>query len=174
MDNQMMRDDEYQLIVDAILSNEDFSEPMKAMKHHNGTRLDHSLKVSYYSYKIAKALKLDYADVARGGLLHDFYLESVNEQENIKEKVLLYTLNHPKDALENAQSLFPVSSKEEDIIRTHMFPLDVKLPRYAESWVVNLVDTYVSTVEFGQKFGKQLTYAANFAVIFALNFVRLG
>ena len=38
------------------------------------TRFDHSMKVSYYSYKVAKLLHLDYRQTARGGLLHDFFL----------------------------------------------------------------------------------------------------
>ena len=172
MYNQLNTDDEYRLIVDSILSNEDFIYPMKAIKHHNTNRLEHSLKVSYYSYKIAKALKLDYADVARGGLLHDFYLGSVNEQDNLKDKILLFTLNHPKEALENSTELFPLSEKEADIIRTHMFPIDVKIPKYAESWIVNLVDSYISTVEFGNKFSNKLVYTTNLFALFIFNFVR--
>ena len=174
MNNEMMMDDEYRLIVSPILSNEDFSEPMGKLKHHNTNRLDHSLKVSFQSYRIAKALGLDYVDVARGGLLHDFYLESVSEQDNIKEKVLLYTLNHPEQALENAQKLFPITEKEEDIIRAHMFPLDVKIPKYAESWIVNFVDTFISTKEFGKKFSHELAYTANLFALFILNMTRLG
>ena len=169
--NYLQCDEEYKLIVDPIMSNEEFKTKMENIKHHDSTRLNHMLKVSYKSYKIAKLLKLDYVDVARAGLLHDYYLDSVSEQKTIKDKVSLYTINHPKDAVENAKRLFNINEKEEDIIRTHMFPVDVKVPKYAESWIVSIVDKAISTAEFGRKFGYK--YATNLLVIFVLTFLRV-
>lgn len=170
----MIKDDEYKEIVAPILMNNAFVEQMENIKHHDRTRLEHLIKVSYRSYRVAKALKLDYIKVARAGLLHDYYVESVYDQKGIKNKVKLYTIDHPKEAVKNAKSIFQISEVEEDIIRTHMFPLDVKVPKYAESWVVNLVDKAISTTEFGHKFGYQLTYASNIAFLFMLNIIRIG
>ena len=51
------KDGEYLIIIDNILKNNEFKK-MSDIKHHNTTRMDHSLKVSYYSYKIAKALNV--------------------------------------------------------------------------------------------------------------------
>lgn len=170
----MIQDEEYKDIVASILSNDTFIGQMESIRHHDSTRLKHLLKVSYKSYKVAKALKLDYVKVARAGLLHDYYIESVYDQKGIKDKVKLYTIAHPKEAVENAKRLFSLSEMEEDIIKTHMFPLDVKVPKYAESWVVNMVDKIVSTTEFGHKFSYQLTYATNIAFLFMLNAIRIG
>ena len=75
----------YRKIVKNILDNEEFNK-IKNIEHHGITRYDHSLKVSYYSYKIAKTLKLDYRQVARGGLLHDFFLSG--EDRTFKDKFL--------------------------------------------------------------------------------------
>ncbi len=172
--DRIIQDEEYNDIVSSILSKKEFSEQMKQIKHHDSTRLNHLLKVSYYSYKIAKYLRLDYQEVARAGLLHDFYLDSVYDQDTIKDKVLLYTMRHPADAVENAKEYFQLSEKEEDIIRTHMFPLDVKVPKYAESWVVNIVDKGISTVEFGHKFSHQLSYMVNLYLIIFLYMMRIG
>ena len=172
--DKIIHDEEYNAIVSSILSKDEFSGKMGKIKHHDSTRLNHSLKVSYYSYKIAKYLRLDYEQVARAGLLHDFYLDSVYEQETVKDKFLLYTTRHPAVAVENAKELFSLTDKEEDIIRTHMFPLDVRVPKYAESWVVNLVDKGVSTSEFSHKFGHQLMYIVNFYVIFFLHSMKIG
>ncbi len=170
----MIQDEEYNNIVSSILSEKEFSGKMKEIRHHDSTRLNHLLKVSYYSYKIAKSLGLDYREVARAGLLHDFYLDSVYDQGKLKDKVLLYTVRHPEAAVSNAKKFFSLSEKEEDIIRTHMFPLDVKVPKYAESWVVNFVDKGISTVEFGHKFSHQLTYMVNFYIIILLHMMRIG
>ncbi len=171
---KITRDEEYNHIVSSILSTKEFSENMAQIKHHNSTRLDHSLKVSYYSYKISKCLRLDYEEVARAGLLHDFYLDSVYEQESLKDKVLLYTTKHPQAAVENSKKLFSITEKEEDIIRTHMFPVDIKVPKYAESWIVSLVDKSISTAEFGKMFSRQALEHANLYIIFLLNLMRIG
>lgn len=166
------KDEQYIEIINPIMRHEQFSQ-MGSIQHHADTRLNHSLKVSYYSYKIAKTLKLDYIDVARGGLLHDFYLGQVNDQETIKEKFLLYTTKHPDQALDNASKYFQLTAKEVDIIRSHMFPVDIKVPKYAESWIVSVVDKVISTKEFGHKFSGQLTYATNFLyLLFVVRFMR--
>ena len=145
-------DVEYLQIVDTILNHKAFNK-MKLIEHHGISRYDHSLKVSYYAYKLAKMLKLDYIDVARGGLLHDFFFS--NEDRTQKEK-MLSTFVHPKYAKENAITYFHVNSKEQDIIRTHMFPINVAIPKYAESWIVSLVDKIVALQEFSKKYGHQL------------------
>ena len=65
-------DRQYLSIVGDILEDEKFAE-MKEIIHHGLDRMGHSLRVSYYSYKISRILGLDYESAARGGLLHDFY-----------------------------------------------------------------------------------------------------
>lgn len=167
----MKNDQEYNRIVRHILDNEDFSK-MENIKHHDSNRLDHSLKVSYYSYKIAKTLRLDYVQTARGGLLHDFFLERTIDYDKFKDKVKLYTFKHPHDAVEMSKERFSITPMEEDMIRCHMFPLDINIPKYAESWIVNLVDTGISVFEFSKKFGYKLSYAANLYVILLLNSLR--
>ncbi len=172
--NKLIQDEEYQIIISSILETKEFSESMSQIKHHDSTRLNHLLKVSYYSYKISKYLRLDYEEVARAGLLHDFYLDSVYDQETLKEKVLLYTMKHPQSAVENSKKFFYLSEKEEDIIRTHMFPVDIKVPKYAESWIVSLVDKGISTAEFGHKFGRQALNHVYLYIIILLNFIKIG
>lgn len=168
---KLKKDDEYIKITKNILEHEEVLK-MSNVKHHDSNRLNHSLKVSYYSYKIAKALHLNYVEVARGGLLHDFFLERTTNYNKIKDKVKLYTFSHPKKAVENAKRYFEISEIEEDIIRAHMFPIDIKIPKYAESWIVSSVDKAISFYEFGKKFGHKLNYATNFALLFLLNVLK--
>lgn len=169
--NRYKKDDKYLLIIDDILKNDEFSE-LKNIKHHNTTRLDHCLKVSYYSYKIAKCLRLDYEEVARGGLLHDFYKGEISDCDKIKDKVLLFSTRHPNEALNNSASNFELTEKEMNIIKTHMFPIDYRVPKYAESWVVNLVDKALSFGEFSKKFSYKLVYASNLYLLFIFNIVK--
>lgn len=165
------KDDEYFQITKEILEHEEFKK-MENIKHHDNNRLQHSLRVSYYSYKVAKRLHLNYVEVARGGLLHDFFLERTVDYNNVKDKLKLYTVDHPKQAVANAKKYFDISNLEEDIIRSHMFPMDVKIPKYAESWIVSSVDKLVSTYEFSKKFGHKLSYVANFALLFLINVLK--
>ena len=161
-------DQEYLDIVNNIMKNDEFKK-MANIKHHNTNRLDHSFRVSYNSYKIAKFLRLNYRDVARGGLLHDFYSEEISDCNKMKDKLKLFTIKHPKEAVENASKIFDLTEKEINIIRTHMFPIDYKIPKYAESWIVNMVDTTLSICEFSKKFGYKMAYGFNLYLIFILN-----
>ena len=165
------KDQEYLFIIDNIMENEEFKK-IENIKHHNTTRLDHSIKVSYYSYLIAKSLRLDYKEVARGGLLHDFYIDKISECSKIKDKIKLFSTKHPKDAVNNATAYFNLSEKEINIIESHMFPVDYRVPKYAESWIVSLVDKVLSFGEFSKKFSYKLSYVFNLYLLFVLNIIK--
>lgn len=169
--NKYNRDQEYLFIINSIMENEKFKK-IENIKHHNTTRLKHSIKVSYYSYRIAKCLKLDYQEVARGGLLHDFYTEQISECNKFKDKIKLFSTKHPKDAVENSLKYFNLTEKEINIIETHMFPVDYRIPKYAESWIVSIVDKVLSIGEFSIKFGYKLSYLANLYLLFILNIMK--
>lgn len=162
---------DYKNIVADILENKDFRQ-LEQIRHHDSNRLNHSVKVSYYAYVIARFLHLDYEDVARAGLLHDFYLDRTIDYTKVKDKVKLFTIGHPQDAIDNALKYFQLNTREIDIIRSHMFPLDFHVPRYMESWVVNMTDSFVSISEFSHKFRYQIRYAANLYVLFLFNFLK--
>ncbi len=161
-------DTEYSGIVYHILINEEFNK-IKQIEHHGVTRFDHSLKVSYYSYKIAKLLHLDYKEVARGGLLHDFFLS--NENRDTKER-FFSTFVHPKKAVYKARENFELTEKEIDMIRTHMFPVNLAIPKYAESWLVSFVDKAVASTEFCQKFKVKFAYIINVYFLLLLNYIK--
>ncbi len=160
-------DKEYLEIVNYILNNEEFLK-LKKCEHHGISRFDHSLKVSYNAYKFAKKNNLDYKAVAVGGLLHDFFLD---ENVNLKDK-FLSTFNHPLKAEANALEKFNVTSKEADIIRSHMFPINSIVPKYKESWLVSLYDKKVAFKEFSYKLGYKLRYASNLLFLLLLNVIK--
>ena len=142
---------EYTNLVNPILENEEFKK-IKKIEHHGITRYEHSIRVSYYSYKVSKFLRLDYEIAARGALLHDFF---ISDHQNLKER-FLSTFTHPKKAVEQSEKVFSLSEKEENIIHAHMFPIYFSLPKYAESWVVTVTDKIVATYEFGLTFTRKL------------------
>lgn len=118
------------------------------MHHRTTTRLDHSLKVSWFSYQLARRFSLDGAAAARGGVLHDlFYYEWLTEGPR------LHGFRHPRICLENARQVVALSATEEDVIIKHMWPLTFLPPRYAESWIVCFVDTYCTFIDYLALFG---------------------
>lgn len=161
-------DIKYLDIVNNILENKEFNK-LDNIEHHGITRLDHSLRVSYYSYKISKVLKLDYREVARAALLHDFFLSE--ENRSFKDR-FISTFTHPKKAVRQAEALFTLSDKEKNMIEAHMFPLYTSLPKYAESWVVSFTDKVVGSYEFLMKFGYKLNYIMNIYLIFLFNTIK--
>lgn len=135
---------EYLKIVSNILENEEFMK-LEDIIHHDDNRLDHSLRVSFYSYKITKKLGLDYNSTARAALLHDFFYEVPKELSKKEKKKLL--INHSKKALKNSKKHFELNKLEEDIILSHMFPIGTTIPKYFESWIVDVVDDGISIYE---------------------------
>ena len=165
------RDKNYMKLVNPILENKEFSQ-INTITHHGSTRMDHSLRVSYYSYKISKSMGLDYDQVARAGLLHDFYLERTANYKKPKDKFLLFATGHSKTAVRNAKKYFQLTAKEEDMIKTHMFPADYRIPKYAESWIICIVDKVVGTYEWFCKFKYQFVYGLNLYLLFLVNIFK--
>ena len=133
------KDDDFIVCVSDLLKNENVCKTKELIQHGSTTCYQHQLSVSYYTYKICKALKLNAYEAARGAMLHDMFLY---EWHNLKgKKKLCHPYNHPKVALENCRKFFPLTRIEEDIILNHMWPLTfTRLPRYAETFVVTIVD----------------------------------
>lgn len=166
--NSHKEDLEYMQIISSILENENFNK-IKEFEHHGITRFEHSLKVSYYSYKIAKKMGLNYEETARGGLLHDFFYSP--DERDVKER-LISTFVHPKKAVSTAKANFELTRKEEDMIRTHMFPVNIAIPKYMESWVVNLVDKTVAISEVATFFKNRMSYVYNLSAILIFSLIK--
>lgn len=159
-----IKDKEYKRIVRDILRNNEFKK-LYNIEHHGISRWEHLLKVSYHSYLIAKKLKFDYKSVARGGLLHDFYLDG--DERNAKEK-FLDTFTHPSRALTTSIKNFNINKIEKNIIISHMFPIYPTIPTYKESILVNFVDKGIGAYEMTKEFYYKFKYKLDYLVVFTL------
>ncbi len=143
-------DIDFMNIVEPILKNKYFIRTQSTI-HHGKKKLDHSIKIAYYSYNIAKKYNLDYVSVARGGMLHDFYYSNTGGKSLAKDSIKL-TFTHYNIALYNALNSFKLNDIEKDIIVKHMFPVVPTIPKYKESLLVSLIDKGIGTFELLIKF----------------------
>lgn len=137
-------DREYLNTVNPILRNDQVQEMRKFIHHGYTDCLNHSMQVSYMAYRIGKKFNLDHVALARAGMLHDFYLYDWHIKGDRKG---LHGLTHAQTALENAEMHFDLSPMERDIIKRHMWPLNIGVPRYKESVVMMFADRYCTVME---------------------------
>lgn len=163
-----IKDKKYNNIIKDIIRNPEIKK-MSLIEHHGISRLEHSLKVSYWAYRIAKKLHFDYKSVARGGLLHDFYLEG-NERNKIHK--FTDTFIHPNKALITTKGIFETNKIEENIIISHMFPIYLKIPKYKESVLVNLVDKVIGSKEMFLEYKNKAKYYLNYSYLLLLLIIK--
>lgn len=159
---------EFYSIVEDILNNEEFNK-LRCIEHHGVTRFDHSLKVSCYSYNIAKKIHFNYKEMARGALLHDFF--SSSDKRSSKDK-LISVFTHSEEALLNASKEFKLTDREKNIISSHMFPIGMTLPKYKESILITFVDKFVALQEFSIKTKRKFKLVYNLIILVLFTVVK--
>lgn len=137
--------DEFQKIISEIIDRDEVQSMSKIPQHRNTIScLEHSIFVSYTSFRIARMFKTDTKSAAKAGLLHDFHLRNRFE-ENIG--ALKHVLDHSEIAASNA-SMFDLTKEEEAAIRNHMWPMNItKFPKGMIPFIVNLSDKICATLE---------------------------
>jgi len=130
-----------------ILESSSFNSQDKYTQHGTTTVREHCISVANTSLILAEWLGIPYrkSSLIRGALLHDYFLYDwhlPHEDNN------LHGFKHSKIALRNAERDFDLNRIEEDIIKKHMWPLNITLfPTCREGWIVNFADTYCSLLE---------------------------
>lgn len=138
--------EDFTLKITPIIKNEKFKRMDKYIQHGNTSTLEHCIAVSYISYCIARKfhIRCDYNSLLRGSLLHDYFLYDWHDKDAAHK---WHGFHHAAVALKNASKDFELTDIEMDIIAKHMFPLNIKLPRYKESYIVSLADKICSSYE---------------------------
>lgn len=119
---------------------------MKSFIHHGRiTTYDHCMSVARMSFALGRLLHIciHEEDLVRGAFLHDYFLY---DWHNYKGP--LHGIHHADTALKNAIRDFSLNKREQNIIKSHMWPLTLRsLPASREALIVCLVDKIVSTKE---------------------------
>lgn len=156
---------EFESIVSDIWNHPKFIE-LKKEFHHGISRYDHSVRVAKMTYYVTKKLNLDYEKATRAALLHDFFLNEDTINYN-KPKTLQI---HPEIALFNAKKYFDIDTKQSNIIASHMYPIFLERPKYAESWVVTCSDKAVAVHEMARF---KLSATMGIWLIFLFNMITI-
>ena len=144
MTKEWQKDPEYLSYVEDLLATEEVQKLSEFVQHMHSTRLDHSISVSYNSYKLAKRWNGDARATARAGLLHDLFYY---DWRTTKFDEGSHAYMHPRIAVQNAEKLTELSALERDIIVKHMWGATIAPPRYKESYIVTMVDKYCAVKE---------------------------
>lgn len=147
---------EFFKIINDITSNKTVQEMKKYRQHCDTSCYKHCIRVAYYSYWIAKKLRLDYISTARAAMLHDLFLYDWRNNHREVKLDVLHAFVHPKIALKNANKIFYLNKKEQDIILKHMWPVTLAFPKYTESYIVTFMDKYSACKESYTYFQSQL------------------
>ena len=129
-----------------ILSAQGMQQEKKFMQHGKMSVFEHSVGVALVSLMLAEKLnmKVDTKSLVRGSLLHDYFLYDWHDPH---PEMGLHGFTHAKTAMENACRDFDLNEIEKDMIARHMFPLNLKPPKYRESRILCVADKMAAACE---------------------------
>lgn len=128
-----------------ILASAGMRAEKQFIQHGSVSVYAHSLAVAVCAVQIAlwyvrlfpKSRKIRIRSLVRGALLHDYFLYDWHVPAKWHR---LHGFHHAARAYRNARRDFSLNDIEGNMIRSHMFPLGIVLPRYRESWILWTAD----------------------------------
>ena len=114
-------------------------------QHGKVSTYDHCLDVAKTSYRLSRGLRLKVKEkeLVRGAFLHDYFLYDWHHHDG-----KWHGFTHPDEAARNAKRDFDLTDTEEDIIKSHMWPLTLRqIPKSREAALVCIADKICSLKE---------------------------
>ena len=134
--------------LEELKKHEKVQEMKQYIQHGDVSTFEHCEKVAELSSKINQRFHInaDEETLMRGAMLHDFYLYDWHHKDNGTHD--LHGFFHAEKASENAEKILHEDKHVCDVIRTHMWPLNItKVPGSREAWIVCAADKIVSIEE---------------------------
>ena len=115
------------------------------IQHGNISTYDHCIDVAKTAFAINRRLNagVDEFHLVRVCMLHDYFLYDWHDHGD-----KLHGYHHPEIASYNALQDFQITDSEQEMIRTHMWPLTLfHMPRSKGGWILTFADKICSTRE---------------------------
>ena len=142
-----MDEEKYRHVLNEMKNDPRIRQMQKYPQHGSCNTYQHSVFVAEGSYRLARLLhiRVREAELARGAMLHDYYLYNIRESGYSAWR---HGTGHACIALANAQESYDLTDLEKDIIYSHMWPLNIThIPHYRESVIVGIADKYTESRE---------------------------
>ena len=129
-----------------ILESKNMQKEKNYIQHGSVSVYEHSISVAIECLKIVDYLNIpvDIKSLVRGALLHDYFLYDWHEKDDSHK---WHGFTHAKTALTNAKKEYALNKIEQNMIYCHMFPLNLRIPKYTESKILCIADKIVATKE---------------------------
>lgn len=116
------------------------------IQHGSTSVYEHCFHVACESLMLASRMRraVNERAMVRGALLHDYFLY---DWHHTPEGHGLHGFTHAKTAWRNARRDFQLGLIEQDVIRKHMFPLNIAPPMHWESLIVCMADKLCAVEE---------------------------
>ena len=129
-----------------ILEHDRMQLEKKFIQHGDFSVYEHSVSTAIHCLRIAYIFNIDVdiKSLVRGALLHDYFLYDwhVYNPENKG-----HATKHAGRALKNAMEDFDLNDIEKNMIYCHMFPVNLRFPKYKEGWILCMADKISATYE---------------------------
>lgn len=138
--------EEFRALLRDLLEDPKAAEMKNFIQHGKVTTWSHCYSVARISFLLARRLhlrRINERELVRAAFLHDYFLYDWHARGD-----RLHGYHHPDIAANNAARDFDLTSREENIIRSHMWPLTFRhFPKSIEALLVSITDKIVSIRE---------------------------
>ncbi len=134
--------------IEEISSDPRVRQMERFIQHGRVSTFDHCRRVALFSGKMNRKLHLHANEdvLLRGAMLHDFYLYDWHDKDGGSHD--WHGFIHADRAVSNAKRYHLIGKEEEQIIYSHMWPLNItRIPRTREAWIVCIADKLASMEE---------------------------
>ena len=123
-----------------ILESKNMIKSQDFYQHGTVSVYEHSLKVAMCCLKLVDRfnINVDKSTLVRGALLHDYFLYDWHNKDDGSHR--WHGFRHAKFAYQNANKEYKLNKIEKNMILSHMFPLNLVLPKYKESVILTIAD----------------------------------
>lgn len=140
----------FNILSKELLNNSEVLKMQEFIQHGNITTYSHCINVAKMALYLSQKLNINVNNktLIQACILHDFFLYDWHKA-NIRVPLFkMHGFTHALIASENAKKLLNVDDRTCEIIKSHMWPLNITyIPKSKEAWLLCIADKICATKE---------------------------